>query len=224
MWKAILRPVKATIPLIVGLLATLCNNIPGYSQQNLIANKDQTRPESASQFAPSPALVFTFSATRFNGYNDIQWKASREQATRKFIVEYSYDGNNFQTAGQVLSADGVYELKHYILNDQPILYRVRIEDLDGQFHYSDNVFLNGRDILPVTIYPTVVTGNIVNVNAHFPVQRVTIVSAEGQQVFAKDINGAEEYMKINIPNLGKGWYMITFYGNGWKSTSKFMVG
>ena len=69
-----------------------------------------------------------------------------------------------------------------------------------------------------------ITGNIVNVNAYFPIERVTVVSAEGLGVVAKDINGAEEFMKINIPTLNKGWYMMTFYGNGWKSTSKFMVG
>ena len=111
MWKAILQRAKATFPLAIGLLSTLCS-IPALSQQTLISNKDQTRPEMVRQFAPLPARVFTFSAPRFNGYNDIQWTATREQATRKFIVEYRYDGVNFQTAGQAMSADGLYQLKH----------------------------------------------------------------------------------------------------------------
>jgi hypothetical protein len=224
MWKAILQKVKATFPVIAGCLISTLSIDQSYAQQNIIANKDNTRPETKRQFDPPPARVFTFAATRFNGYNEIQWNAAREQDTRRFIVEYSYDSYNFQTAGQVIAVNGVYDLKHYTSDNRPALYRIRIEDLNGKYYYSDNIFLNGRDILPVTIYPTVVTGNIVNANAFFPVERITIVSVDGQELFAKDMNGKDEFMKINIPSLSKGWYMITFYGNGWKSTSKFMVG
>lgn len=224
MWKAILQRVKATFPAIAGcLISTLCIN-QSYAQQYVIANKDNTRPETRRQFEPLPARVFTFTANRFNGYNEIQWNAAREQDTRRYIVEYSYDSYNFQSAGQVIAINGVYDLKHYTSNTRPALYRVRIEDLTGKFYYSENVFLNGRDILPVTIYPTVVTGNIVNANTFFPVERISVVSVSGQEVFAKDMNGANEFLKINIPSLSKGWYVITFYGNGWKTASKFMVG
>lgn len=224
MWKAILQNVKATFPVIAGCLISTLYIDQSYAQQNVIANKDNTRPEAKKQFDPPPAHVFTFTASRFNGYNEIQWTAGREQGTRRFIVEYSYDGFDYQSAGQVISTDGIYNLKHYTQDTRPALYRVRIEDLNGKFYYSDNIFLNGRDILPVTIYPTVVTGNILNANTYFPVERIAIVSMDGQEVFAKDMNGVTEFMKINIPSLNKGWYIVTFYGNGWKTTSKFMIG
>jgi hypothetical protein len=224
MWKAVLQPVKATFPMIAGLFSALVIINPALSQQNIIANKDNTRPEITRQYNSSPARISAFAAIKLNGYNDIQWNAVSEQNTRKFIVEYSYDGINFQSAGEVLAGNGLYELKHYTQDTRPLLYRVRIEELNGRFHYSDLALLDGIALLPVEIYPTVVTGNVMNVNAVFPVERINVISAEGQQMFAKDLNGEKDFFRVNIPSLNKGMYLITFYGNGWKTTSKFIVG
>ena len=224
MWKAVLQHVKATFPMIAGLFSALVIINPAHSQQNIIANKDNTRPEITRQYNPPPARISTFTATKFNGYNEIQWSVVLEQNTRKFIVEYSYDGINFQSAGEVFSGKGFYELKHYTLDTRPLLYRIRIEELNSKFYYSDLALLDGIAISPVEIYPTVVTGNVVNVNAAFPVERINIASADGQQMFAKDLGGERDFIRINIPSLNKGLYLITFYGNGWKSTSKFMIG
>lgn len=222
MRKDILQTVKATFPIIVVFLSTLYLN-PSFAQQNIIANKDNTRPEVTRQFN-SPAIVSSFVATKYNGYNEVQWRAAGEQSTRKFIVEYSYDGINFQSAGEVLSANGTYDLKHYTLDSRPLLYRVRIEDLGGKLYYSDAILLDGTGVPPVKIYPTNVTGNVINANAGFPIERVIIVSSDGQQMFAKDLNGVRDFIPINIPSLNRGMYFIIFYGSGWKSTEKFVVG
>ena len=146
-----------------------------------------------------------------------------EQNTRKFIVEYSYDGVDFLSAGQALSSNGVYSLKHYTLDLRPVLYRIKIEELNGKFTYSSIILMDGIDVPVVKVYPTAVTGNIINADAAFPVERITVVSTDGRQVFAKDLNGASDFIPITIPSLTRGMYFITFYGNGWKSTSKFVV-
>ncbi|MDP9230311.1 MAG: T9SS type A sorting domain-containing protein [Bacteroidota bacterium] len=222
MWKAILTPVKVTFPVIAGLLSTCICLGTLYGQLNITAKKDYTRPEVTRQFSP-PARIFSFTASKFNGYNEIQWSAISEQNTRKFIAEYSFDGINFQSAGQVFYANGVYNLKHYTFDTRPLLYRVRIEELSGRFYYSDNILLDGIDVQPVKIYPTIVTGSVVNVNAGLPVERITITSADGRQLFAKDLNGIEDFIPVIIPSLNKGMYWMTFYGYSWKSTTEFIV-
>jgi hypothetical protein len=222
MRKAILQKVKATFPLLAGcFLSTLCIH-SSVAQQNVIANKDNTRPETTRQTS-SPAIITSFKAAKFNGYNEISWTALSEQATRKFIVEYSADDINFSSAGQVLSTDGKYILKHYTQDTRPLVYRVKIEELTGKFSYSPEIVLDGTEVPPVKIYPTIVTGNMINANAGLPVERLTITSADGQQQFAKDLNGVRDFIPIAIPALGKGIYFITFYGNGWKSTSRFLI-
>ena len=221
MWKAILQTVKATFPVIAGcLISALCNQ--SYSQQWVIADKNNTRPEVKRQFT-SPAMVTSVSVKKFNGYNEISWNALSEQNTRKFIVEYSFDGTDFLAAGEALSFNGFYNLKHYTLDTRPVLYRIRTEELNGKFSYSSLILMDGIDVPVVKIYPTVVTGNTLNAEAALPVERITITSEDGRSVFARDLNGVRDFIPLTIPALNKGMYFITFYGNGWKTTSKFLI-
>ena len=211
----------ATFPLIAGLIFIFAGNVN--AQQHIIANKDNTRPEETRQLY-SPARITSFTATRNNGYNDIRWTASSEQSARRFVVEYSFDGRNFQSAGQASAVNGMFTLNHNSFDDRPMMYRIRIDDLGQRTYYSDNIFLDGIAVSPVKIYPTVVTGDVVNINAAFPIERVTIVAADATQVFAKELNGVTDFLPLVIPSLNKGMYWITFYGNGWQHTEKFIVG
>jgi len=220
MRKVILQFVKATFPLVAGF-STLMNS--ARSQQNIIVDKDNTRPETNARVM-TPAKITTFAASRGNGYNDIQWTALYEKDTRRFIVEYSKDGITFQTAGEAMPLTGDYSLKHYILGDESLIYRIRVEKKDGRYFNSNAFLLDGIDIPPVKIYPTAVEGNLVNVDAVFPVQRINITSTDGRQVYAQDMGGVSGYSRVTIPPLSKGMYLLSCYGNGWQFTSKIIVG
>lgn len=214
--------ISATFHIIcTGLLFLSAGKI-SHAQQYIIANKDNTRPEAMRQLY-APARITSFTATRHNGSNDIRWTAISAQDTRRFIVEYSFDGINYQSAGEALAGEGEYRITHSMLDDRPVLYRLRIEDLGHKAYYSENIFLDGIAVAPVEIYPTIVTGEVVNLNAHLPVERVTIVSGDAKQVFAKDLNGERDFIPLAIPALGSGMYFITFYGNGWQHTARFIV-
>jgi hypothetical protein len=192
------------------------------AQQNIINNKDNTRPETNRQY--NSFNITDFKVIQQNGYNEVQWMAPANDDGHRFIVEYSYDGVNFISGQRVLSNSGMYNFKHYIKDTRPLLYRVRTETVTGSLTYSGAILPQGIPVEPVQIQKNVVSGNVVNVNAQFPVERVTITSSEGFQQFAKDINGQRDFIPIAIPSLNRGVYFITFYGNGWKSTSRIVVG
>lgn len=219
MRKILLYLIRSLFPIVA-----VCITTSSSAQQNVIADKDNTRPEITRQFNMNPSVV-AFNAVRNNGYNDIQWTSRGEKDTRKFVVEYSTDGIYFQSAGEVTAnASGMpYQLKHQTFEIAPMLYRMRAEDLNGRVSYTQTVLLDGVSVSPVKIYPTIVTGNIVNVNAEFPIERITVLSGSGQQVYTQDINGKTDYMAINIPALGKGVYWMSFTGQGWKTSSKFII-
>jgi hypothetical protein len=220
MRKVILQLVKATFPILAGF-STLINS--AYSQQNIIAGKDDTHPEiTAQQY--SPAKIYELSAVQMHGYNEIQWSAMAEEDTRRYIVEYSSDGINYQSAGELTPLRGIYSLKHYTLDTRTFLYRIKIEKKDGRFFNSTNFLLGGIEIAPVKIYPTIVEGNTLNLRMTFPVQRMNIMSFDGKQVMAKDLGGIIGSTQVAIPVLSRGQYLVTFYGNGWQSTEKFMIG
>ena len=220
MRKMILQLVKATFPVAAGF-STFINS--AYSQQNIIAGKDDTHPEIATQ-QYSSAKIYKLSAVQLHGYNEIQWSAAAEEDTRRFIVEYSADGINYQSAGEVTPFAGNYILKHYTLDTRTFLYRVRMEKKDGRFFNSMSFLLGGVDIAPVKIYPTIVEGNTLNLRMSFPVHRMNIISLDGKQVMQKDLGGIAGTTQVSIPVLSKGQYLVTFYGNGWQSTEKFMIG
>ena len=227
MWKAILKFLKASVPKRTSLLTACISVCSLYGQQYVIADKDITRSATNRQFN-SPAKVFSFTAVKYNGYNEVEWSSLSEQDIRKYIVEYSWDGVNFQSAGETAASNGIYtngfyQLKHQTRETRPLLYRLRMEDLVGKFYYSPNILLDGIEVLPVKIYPTVITGNAVNIVSAFPVERITIFSTGGQQLFARDVNGQKDYFSIDIPVLSKGMYWMAFYGQGWKCTTKFVI-
>ncbi len=219
MRKEILQFVKATA-LIAGF-STLMNTADG--QQNIIDKKDDTHPEISAQQS-LPAKIYQFSAVKMHGYNEIKWEAAAEGDTKKFIVEYSSDGINFLSAGEVTPVTGVYTLKHHTLDSRTFLYRIRMEKKDGRFFNTGSFLLGGIDARPVILYPTIVENHSVNLQMYLPVHRVNIISTDGKQVMQKELGGTSGFTQMSVPVLSKGTYLITFYGNGWQSTEKFMIG
>jgi hypothetical protein len=220
MWKWILQFVKATFPILAGFSTFISS---AYSQQNVIAGKDDMHPGIIAQ-QYSSAKIYKLSAVQMQGYNEIQWSAAAEQDTRRFIVEYSTDGINYKSAGEVTPITGTYNLKHYTFDTRTFLYRIRMEKKDGRFFNSVSFLLGGNNIAPVKIYPTIVEGNTLNLQMLIPVHRMSVISLDGKQVMAKDLGGILGFAQIAIPVLSKGQYLVTFYGNGWQSTEKFMIG
>jgi len=193
-----------------------------HAQQYIINKKDVTRPETSREF--NSVNLASFTAIQHGGYNEIQWPASPKDADKKIIVEYSFDGINFLSGPELLSTGGMFTYKHYLQDTRPILYRVRTEDLRGTVSYSGAFLPKGITISPVQIQNNIISGNIINANAQFPVERVNVVSGDGVQIFSKDVNGLRDFIPVALPTLKRGIYFITFYGNGWQSTSRFMVG
>src|ERR1051325_2258461 len=119
MCKWILQFVKATFAVLAGL-STLMHT--ALSQQNIIADKDNTHPEQSRGYY-MPARILAFTAVQQNGYNEVQWAAVNEADTRRYIIEYSADGFNWTSAGEMVPNTGVYNLKHTINDDRSLLYR-----------------------------------------------------------------------------------------------------
>jgi hypothetical protein len=217
MRKYFLPCIKATLSIMAIFISSAL-----FGQYTLTAFKDDTHPEQSRQLMNYASIV-SFSAIKNNGYNEIQWVSRNDQDVKKFIVEFTTDGINYQSAGEMIHSGTGYLLKHQTFEVVPLLYRLRIEDVSGRFYYSPNFLLDGLEAEPVKIYPTLITGHTVNVIADFPVEKIIVVSGSGQQVYTQDVNGKSASMAIAIPKLGKGIYFMSFQGQGWRSTSRFII-
>lgn len=195
------------------------------AQQHIIANKDNTRPEAAlNRMSPAMNTLTSFTATGNTGYNQINWSGFNEQNVQRYIVEYSTNGNDFQSAGEA-SVGGTtgYNIRHTTNERSAIIYRIRMEMKNGSYTTTDPIFLDGVPVSPVTVYPTVISGNMLNVNAVWPVRQISIFSGDGAMVFSKNINGQRDFIPVAIPSLAKGAYWVTFYGTTWKTSTKVIV-
>jgi hypothetical protein len=202
------------------ILASSANHLG--AQQHVINKKDVTRPETSRQF--NSFNLSSFTPIQENGYNEIRWTAPSKKAGKKIVIEYSFDGINFLSGPEVSSGDGMFNYKHQMQDTRPILYRLRTEEVTGAVSFSGAFLPKGITVSPVQVQSNIVTGNVINATAQFPVERVTVVSGDGAQLLSKDMNGLRDFVPVAIPSLKQGIYFITFYGNGWKSTSRFMIG
>ena len=192
------------------------------AQQHVIADKDNTRPEHSQQLYAA-ARIYLFNATQMNGYNEIRWSATGEHDTRKYIVEYSTDGIFYQAGGEVTPYNGSYLLKHKILDPRTFLYRIKIEKMDGRFVYTQSILMEGARTPAVLLYPTVVENNTLNLRMDLPVQRLSVISTDGKEVFSKQMGGQIGTTQLVIPPIARGTYYMVIHGNDWKSTEKFIV-
>jgi hypothetical protein len=208
---------------ILTIITALSYSNTSYSQYSTIADVDRTRPEIDRALAIRPVIT-SFLVIPGIGANEIHWTASMEKEVRKYILEDSYNGVDFQTAGEMMASSQPYMIKHIFTDHPPLLYRLRTEQFDGKYFYS-NIIPSGNiaGISNVEMYPTIVTTNTITVNAFLPVERINILSTMGTQVFAKDIGGRSGTLSMVIPSLSSGTYYIVFYGNNWKDTKKFMI-
>ena len=196
------------------------------SQANVIADKDNTRPEISQQNLRLP-FISDFIVEKVFDHNEISWKATREDDVKKYILEYSLNGVDYNAVGEVIAtktiSDRSYTITHNLKDGRPITYRIQTEQLNGKSYPLATLAVNGQVDSPVKIYPTILTTNTINVNASRAVNRINIYSGNGAQVFAQDVNGRSDYMAIVIPSLGKGLYWMVFYGEGWQATEKFII-
>ena len=216
--------ISATITksaLLILLFCTLCF-IKANSQQYIVADKDNTHPEQKTAEAKA-AFITQLVAERANGYNQIAWKAVREEDVRKYIIEYSINGTDYLSAGEVVRGNGAYIFKHHWMDNSPVIYRIRSQQLNDRFFHSESIILNGDRISPVKIYPTVVEGNMINIDSYWPIEKINVYASNGAQVFSKDINGQKDYISLLLPSLSKGMYWMAFQGRVWKTTEKFIV-
>ena len=213
--------IMALAVLLMVLFFTTCT--PALAQQHVIANKNVTRPEIQQNLA-RPALINILYAENRNGYNEIHWNSRQDQDVKAFIIEFSTDGLNFESAGQVPIHSGLeYTYQHYIQDTRPMLYRINMQLTNMRNVHTDAFLLEGIPVSPVRFYPTIISGNSVNIESQFPLERVSIVSTNGSQVYSKELNGQSGYIPVVTPTLSRGMYIIHFIGRGWQTSEKLIV-
>jgi hypothetical protein len=167
------------------------------------------------------------SAKQFSTYNDIRWASSFEQNADRYIVEYSANGNNFASAGDIAALNNnsghSYSFRHAVTDTRKIYYRLQMLDRDGSARYSSIIAVGGNDKGNVTIYPTVLQNKTLQLTGNVSLDKLTVFNSSGKEVYRNNLNGVQGYFSITLPELAKGIYLVSLSGKNFNQTKKIII-
>jgi len=159
-----------------------------------------------------PATLLEFTAKAFKGYNELRWKTTNEQNLAGYEIEYSFNGVDYETAGNRLAVNGSgennYNFQHVITGFTRLFYRLKIIDIDGRIKYSAILVVEKRPDAGVKIYPMPLTQNACTIISDKPVEQVILFSVDGREVFRKKLNNLSGTINISLPHLQDGVYVM----------------
>jgi hypothetical protein len=98
-------------------------------------------PGSIAAPANLPIKLGKFSVSVKGSAAVIEWTSLLELSSSKYVIERSFDGNNYTAIGEVAAAGDSYTTLRYSYTDaelgnQAAFYRLQMVDIDGKFEYS----------------------------------------------------------------------------------------
>ena len=92
-----------------------------------------------------PLRLISFTANRDNAINYLKWQTADEANTRQFVIERKTANGNFSPIGLVAArgqGNGNYAYNDAAAAAGTTFYRLKMEDLDGNFTYSNTVMIS----------------------------------------------------------------------------------
>ncbi len=180
-----------------------------------------------------PLTLLSFSGTRQDRYNALQWITSMEDNVSHFEVERSVDGVNYSTITNVpaknLPAGASYTYNDLLSGINPadnFYYRLKMVDIDGQFTYSGIILLraNPESDLVVT---NPFSGNLTITYTSRQVQtiKIDLYDAKGRWLMRRIISvqaGVNRVDLQNIQALSAGNYILQLSGKDIQYTRKLV--
>jgi len=156
----------------------------------------------------------------------LQWQTVNEVNTQQFMVERS-NGAVFSTIGSVQAYNKQGDNNYTFIDAHPLAglnyYRLKMQDKDGGFAYTNTVQLNfGNTLFNVVLQPNPVSNTAV-LNITSPVAStysITITTTDGSIVktVAGNASVGTNTLAIEVSNLAAGAYILHYKGTGGEKT------
>ncbi|MEI6489781.1 MAG: T9SS type A sorting domain-containing protein [Bacteroidota bacterium] len=168
---------------------------------------------------PLPIELTSFTGHSEGVINKLEWITMSELNNNFFTLEHSKDAVNFSAFTTLKGAGNSISTIYYSTYDyEPFdgitYYRLKQTDYDGNFTYSDIIYIeNGLDKITVeNTYPNP-TNSILNVDFYTPLEgniSIDILAYNGQLVQheTKFISVGNSSIKTNVSTLSSGIYFV----------------
>jgi len=160
-----------------------------------------------------PIQLTGFTGNHQNGANFLQWKTGNEIGNKQFELERSIDGAVFEKITTLPSAGNGSHSYSYLDNTAPIIkcfYRLKMVGLDGDFNYSQVIWINPHSKSIIKIYPTPADDmiNINNSNNHLVNTPAQLLDVTGKRLGIFNLLSGQQQLVVS--HLAPGIYMIKF--------------
>jgi hypothetical protein len=108
------------------------------------ADRAALQTNQNTNFVSLPLQLVSFTGNRINATNHLAWQTAEEANTRQFVIERKTTGD-FIAIGQVAArgqGNGNYTYDDATAAAGKVYYRLKMEDIDGRFTYSNIVTIN----------------------------------------------------------------------------------
>ncbi|MFY7965558.1 MAG: T9SS type A sorting domain-containing protein [Chitinophagaceae bacterium] len=188
--------------------------------------------------APNPLpLKLTSFNVQQNSKNVIcKWETSKEENIKDFTVERSFNGSSFEAIGTVnatgnSTTNSYYQFTDenaYLQNSKIIYYRLKSNDINGKFNYSNVVFIKIGEKQNIQLYPNpakdLITVNIHNSSNSSTNNTIQIVDYLGRILMEQKLvlsNGSQS-IDLDISKLKNGNYITVIKNEFETKTMKFI--
>ncbi len=158
----------------------------------------------------------------------LQWVTNREQNSKSFLVERSFDGVHFETIGEV-DAAGISEIPtgyDFLASQEtaPVRYfRIQQVDQNGHTSYSEVLRINQKiTSLHSELYPNPAS-HTVFLRYETEGAQATLSNATGQQLWNQTLAAGQGLQQIPVSDLPEGVYYLVLKSQNGHRTHKVVI-
>ena len=185
---------------------------------------------------PLPVSLVNLAANYNAGKSNITWTSLQEQSLDSYEIQRSYDGINFEVAGNV-KANNLTSLQQYkftdnlpAFNSKYIYYRVRVVDFDYSMKLTNTVSIKVADWktneMIISPNPSSSGAQIKIKTAKAATGDIAVFDATGKLVLKQQATlfaGNNSVVLNNITELAGGYYTVRLIANNETYSSKLLI-
>jgi ELWxxDGT repeat protein len=168
-----------------------------------------------------PLHLVSFTGSKENSANHIEWKTTNEINTDQFVLERSIDGSSFNSIA-IVTATG-NSMNSYSYNDpvqvEKAYYRLKMVDNDGSFTYS-NIILIASENIQFRVYPNPVRDKVtLQLSSDELINsKARIIDMSGKVLQQLILHNRQQI--IDVSQLPAGVYFLQLQGGVWQKLVK----
>ncbi|NME70214.1 T9SS type A sorting domain-containing protein [Flammeovirga aprica] len=179
------------------------------------ARGDASASIMVDDFADLPVELRSFDVFNVDGEALVKWETLWEINNDYFVVEKSRNRRNWEEVEQVKGyGNSNYLLSYEVKDENPLsglsYYRLKQVDFDGTATYSEiKAFSTDKTVeLELVAYPNPLQDQLTILVRQAYHNRMQLFTITGQRVDFRIVESEEERIKIALPNLEKGMYVL----------------